>query len=57
MSSSGHMELDENVPECTSVVVDMSEEYKNVKIYRMHSGLRRTREKARLSGKRKETLV
>lgn len=56
MSSSGHMELDENTCECSSVV-DMTEESKNVKTYRMHSGLRRTREKARLSGKRKETLV
>ncbi|XP_060135221.1 neuroepithelial cell-transforming gene 1 protein isoform X1 [Zootoca vivipara] len=58
LSGSLHMELDENSVECSSVTDMASDEAKNPKPYRMHSGLRRTRERAQqLSGKRKETLV
>ncbi|KAM6436269.1 neuroepithelial cell-transforming gene 1 protein isoform 2-T2 [Liasis olivaceus] len=52
VSGSFRMELDENSSE-----VDLAGESKNVKLYRMHSGVRRTRDKAQLSTKRKETLV
>ncbi|XP_033017327.1 neuroepithelial cell-transforming gene 1 protein isoform X1 [Lacerta agilis] len=57
LSGSLHMELDENSVECSSVTDMAADEAKNPKPYRMHSGLRRTRERAQLSGKRKETLV
>ncbi|XP_062990653.1 neuroepithelial cell-transforming gene 1 protein isoform X3 [Elgaria multicarinata webbii] len=57
VSASIHMELDENASECGGPVMDINEEPKSAKTYRVHSGLRRTRDKAQLSGKRKETLV
>uniref|UniRef100_A0A6J0VCF8 Neuroepithelial cell-transforming gene 1 protein isoform X2 n=1 Tax=Pogona vitticeps TaxID=103695 RepID=A0A6J0VCF8_9SAUR len=56
LSGSVHMELDENTPEA-SPGMDTNGEARGPKPYRMHAGLRRTREKAQLSGKRKETLV
>ncbi|XP_054844117.1 neuroepithelial cell-transforming gene 1 protein isoform X2 [Eublepharis macularius] len=55
-STLSHMELDENGLECSSGM-DTNEEPKSAKPSRIHSGLRRTREKAQMSGKRKETLV
>ncbi|XP_070610581.1 neuroepithelial cell-transforming gene 1 protein isoform X2 [Erythrolamprus reginae] len=51
-SGSFRMELGENGSEA-----DGTAELKNVKTYRMHSALRRSRDKSQLSVKRKETLV
>ncbi|KAL8222502.1 UNVERIFIED_CONTAM: nucleolar protein net1 [Gekko kuhli] len=55
-STLSHMELDENGSECGSGM-DTHEEPKPARSFRIHSGLRRTREKSQMSGKRKETLV
>ncbi|XP_058047824.1 neuroepithelial cell-transforming gene 1 protein isoform X2 [Ahaetulla prasina] len=51
-SGSFRMELGENGSEA-----DVAGEMKNVKTYRMHSALRRSRDKSQSSIKRKETLV
>uniref|UniRef100_A0A8C6XJP9 Neuroepithelial cell transforming 1 n=1 Tax=Naja naja TaxID=35670 RepID=A0A8C6XJP9_NAJNA len=51
-SGSFRLELGENGAEA-----DMAGEPKNIKTYRMHSALRRSRDKSQLSIKRKETLV
>nr|XP_056702079.1 neuroepithelial cell-transforming gene 1 protein [Euleptes europaea] len=55
-SALSHMELDENGAE-RGTGMDTGEEPKPARTFRIHTGLRRTREKSQLSGKRKETLV
>nr|XP_060632375.1 neuroepithelial cell-transforming gene 1 protein isoform X2 [Anolis sagrei ordinatus] len=57
LSGSVRMELDENSPEGHPSMDTHEAAPKPGKGCRMHSGLRRTREKSQLSGKRKETLV
>nr|XP_002721731.1 neuroepithelial cell-transforming gene 1 protein isoform X1 [Oryctolagus cuniculus] len=55
-SSVIQVEVDENTAECGSTV-QTAEDTKSVKAHRTQSGFRRARDKAQLSGKRKETLV
>ncbi|XP_077025637.1 neuroepithelial cell-transforming gene 1 protein isoform X1 [Tamandua tetradactyla] len=56
VSSVIQVEVDENASECSSSV-HTTEDTKSVKAHRTQSGFRKARDKAQLSGKRKETLV
>ncbi|XP_004477430.2 neuroepithelial cell-transforming gene 1 protein isoform X2 [Dasypus novemcinctus] len=56
VSSVIQVEVDENTSEYSSSV-HTAEDTKSVKTHRTQSGFRKTRDKAQLSGKRKETLV
>ncbi|XP_007655163.1 neuroepithelial cell-transforming gene 1 protein [Ornithorhynchus anatinus] len=56
LSGALQLERDENAPESNSIVT-AAEGGKSVKAHRTLSGLQRTREKAQLGSKRKETLV
>ncbi|XP_007933652.1 neuroepithelial cell-transforming gene 1 protein [Orycteropus afer afer] len=56
VSSVIQVEVDENASECGSSM-QTTEDSKSVKSYRTQSGFRKARDKAQLSGKRKETLV
>ncbi|XP_003410647.1 neuroepithelial cell-transforming gene 1 protein [Loxodonta africana] len=56
VSSVVQVEVDENASEYGSSV-QTAEDTKSVKVHRTQSGFRKARDKAQLSGKRKETLV
>ncbi|XP_023575531.1 neuroepithelial cell-transforming gene 1 protein [Octodon degus] len=56
VSSVMQVEGDENASEC-GFAVQAAEDSKSVKGHRMQSGFRRAKDKAQLSGRRKETLV
>lgn len=56
VSSMMQVEGDENAPECSSSF-QAAADTKSAKAHRTQAGFRRARDKAQLSGKRKETLV